>query len=59
MVSTKIWKRLDFRFGVTLRFDNAPAPLPPFKNIPFAMGFHPLAEKTDVTAEAALIVNFL
>lgn len=57
-ITTKIWKRMDFRFGLTLKYDNAPAPQPPYA-LPYDAGFVPLADKTDLTAEAALIVNLL
>jgi hypothetical protein len=57
-LTTKIFTRVDFRFALTARFDNAPAPQPPFA-IPYDADFLPLAEKLDLTAEAALIINIL
>ncbi len=57
-ITTKLWTRMDFRFGLTARFDNAPAPQPPFA-LPYDAGFVPLADKLDLTAEAALIVSIL
>jgi hypothetical protein len=57
-LTTKLWTRIDFRFAVTARYDSSPAPQKPFA-LPYDPGFIPLAEKLDVTAEAALIVNIL
>jgi hypothetical protein len=57
-LTTKVLKRMDLRVSVTARFDNAPAPLPPFATA-FDAGFVPLAEKLDLTTELALIVSIL
>jgi hypothetical protein len=57
-LTTKLLQHIDFRFTVTAKFDNAPAPIPAFK-IAFDPGFVPLADKLDVITEVALIVNFL
>jgi hypothetical protein len=57
-LTTKVLKRMDLRVAVTAKFDNAPAPLPPFSTA-FDMGFVPLAEKLDLTTELALIVSIL
>lgn len=57
-ISATIWKKLSVSLGVTLKFDNTPAPLPPFK-LPFAPGFVPIANKLDTITEAALIYNLL
>ena len=57
-LTTKLLERIDFRFSFTAKYDNAPAPLPPF-SIPFDMGFVPLADKLDAITEAAIIVSFL
>ena len=57
-LTTKIAKHIDFRVAFLLKFDNAPAPLPPFA-LPYAAGFVPLAETVDTQTEATIIVNFL
>lgn len=57
-LTTKLVKRIDFRFAVTGKYDTEPAPLPPFA-LPYAANFSPRAEKLDVITEAALIVSFL
>jgi len=49
---------VSFRFGFSLRWDNAPSALLPLK-VPFAPGFVPLADELDTKTEATLIVNFL
>lgn len=57
-LTTKLFERIDFRFSFIAKYDNAPAPLPPF-SIPFDAGFIPLADKLDAITEAAIIVSFL
>jgi putative salt-induced outer membrane protein YdiY len=57
-LTTKLWKALSFRVGFTLRYDHAPAPLPPFK-VPFEPGFVPMADPLDTLTEASLIVSVL
>ena len=57
-LTTKLISRIDLRIGATLRFDDSPAPRPPFA-IPFDAGFVPLADSIDLTAEAVLIVHVL
>jgi hypothetical protein len=53
-LTTKVLGRMDLRVAFTAKFDNAPAPLPPFST-PFDAGFVPLAEELDLTTEVALI----
>jgi hypothetical protein len=55
-ITTKILENMSLRFGVTLRYDRAPAPRPKL-NLPFAMGFQPRAKTTDVLTEAAIVVT--
>jgi len=57
-LTTKLFENLSFRFSFSTKFDNAPAPRPPF-DLPFAAGYRPLAEKLDTKTEATLIYNFL
>jgi len=57
-ISTVLWKNFTFAFDFTLKYDNVPAPLSPFK-IPFAAGFVPVADKIDTTFQASLVVNFI
>ncbi len=57
-LTTTLWKNLSFGFGVTLRYDDAPAPLPaPKGSPPFDPAFHPLAKTLDFITEASLIVT--
>ena len=56
-VTTKLHKDVSFRFGFTAKWDQAPAPRPPFGDTPFATGFAPLADELDTTTEATLIVS--
>jgi hypothetical protein len=58
-LTTKLSSIVSFRFGFLARYDNAPAPRPPFAGIAFASGFVPLAEKLDTQTEVALIINLL
>ena len=57
-LTTKLMEKLSLRVTVKSLFDNVPAPLPKF-SVPFAMGYLPLAEKTDFVTELALILNIL
>lgn len=57
-LTTKMFEDISFRFALSLRWDNFPAPRPPLP-IPYAEGFVPLADELDTKAEASLIVNFL
>jgi hypothetical protein len=59
-ITTTVWKRVNFSFGFTLKYDHNPAPRPAIKGAPpYATGFLPFADTTDTITEAALIVNFL
>lgn len=42
--------------SVAARYDNRPAPLPPF-GVPFAAGFTPVAGEIDTITKATLIVS--
>lgn len=55
---TKLWQRLNFRFGVTARYDNAPQARPAI-DLPYAPGYTPLAEKLDTVVDASLVFTFL
>jgi hypothetical protein len=57
-LTTKLHKNVSFRFSLTAKYDNYPAPLPAFA-LPFATGFVPVADKYDGITEVALIVNFI
>jgi hypothetical protein len=57
-LTTKLVSKVSFRFSFTAKYDNAPAPLPPF-SLPYDPGFNPLADKLDALTEAALIVSFI
>jgi hypothetical protein len=57
-ISTKMIENIQFKFGFTAKYDNAPAPLSPF-GIPYAAGFVPLADKLDTLTEVSLLINFL
>jgi putative salt-induced outer membrane protein YdiY len=57
-LTTTLFSDISFRFSFEAKFDNAPAPRPPFA-IPYAAGFQPLADELDTKTEAVLIVNFL
>jgi hypothetical protein len=58
-LTTRIWKKLAFRFSFTARYDNVPAPLPAISGFPYAAGFVPPAEKLDTITDASLVVTFL
>jgi len=57
-LTTKLSTRLAFRFSFEAKFDNFPAPRPPFA-IPYDAGFTPIADKLDTKTEATLIVSLL
>jgi Protein of unknown function, DUF481 len=57
-LTTNLFGNLSFRVAFEARYDNAPAPRPPF-SLPYAEGFAPLADELDTRTEAALIFNFL
>lgn len=57
-LTTNLSDRVGFGFTFKLRYDNVPAPRPPFA-IPYAPGFVPFAERLDTVTEASLIVTFL
>jgi hypothetical protein len=58
-LTTKIYGDMSFRFAFRSKYDNAPAPRPALKNLPYAADFHPVADRLDTRTEAAIIVNFL
>ncbi len=58
-LTTRIWKKLNFRLGFAARYDNVPAPLPAVGGLPFATGYLPPAEKLDTITDASLVVSFL
>jgi hypothetical protein len=55
-LTTKLFTQIDFRVAFLLKFDNAPAAIPPGK-LPFDFVY--LAETVDTQTEASLIVHFL
>jgi hypothetical protein len=55
-LTTKLFSEIDFRVAFLLKFDNAPAAIPPGK-LPFDFVY--LAETLDTQTEASLIVHFL
>lgn len=55
-ITTKILDDVSLRFGVTVRYDRDPAPRPKLK-LPFAMGFTPRADTTDILTEATVVVT--
>jgi hypothetical protein len=57
-LTTTLWKSVSFAFSYALKYDHAPAPLPPPKGAMFAADFTPFAETLDTITEAALVVNF-
>jgi hypothetical protein len=57
-VTTKLAKHIDARASFRMRFDDAPAPLPPVGGVKFAPGVVVLADKLDTTTELAIIVSF-
>jgi len=58
-LTTRIWKKLAFRFSFTARYDNVPAPMAKVGGLEFAPGFLPASEKLDTITDASLVVTFL
>ncbi len=58
ILSAKVWRNISARFTFTARFDNWPAPRPPFA-LPYADGVVVSADKLDTQTEFAMVVNFL
>jgi large conductance mechanosensitive channel len=62
-LTTTVLSRLSVAFGLTLRYDENPAPRPiPSGTAPglvYAPGFQPFSEKIDTLAEATLIYAFI
>jgi large conductance mechanosensitive channel len=62
-LTSTLWKRLSLAFGLTVKYDQNPAPLPVPSSAPkgaaYAPGFLPFAEKLDTLTEANLIFTFL
>ncbi len=58
-LTTTLWKNVSFGFGVTLRYDQNPAPRPAPKGFTYAPGFQPFAQTLDTATEATLIITFL
>lgn len=62
-LTTRLYQRLSFAFGLTIKYDQnpAPQPLPPgAKEAMLAPGFEPpFADKVDTLTEATLIFTFL
>lgn len=56
-LTTQLWTDISFAVTFTLKYDAAPAPLPPFGGFMVAPGV--LVEELDTITEATLIVNFL
>ncbi len=55
--TAKVWGDISARFSFTAKFDNVPAPRPPF-SVPYAPGVVLSADKLDTQTELALIMNF-
>jgi hypothetical protein len=61
-LTTRLWKKLNFRLAFTARYDNVPAPQAKsaiLGGLDFAPGFLPASEKLDTITDASLVVNFL
>jgi hypothetical protein len=61
-LTTTLWKNLGFGFGVTVKYDQNPAPRPTIKGFAYgssAMPYQPFADKLDVITEASLILTLL
>jgi hypothetical protein len=62
-LTTTLYKRLSIGFGLTIRYDQNPAPLPVPPGSPagavFASDFVPFAEHTDLLSEMTLVYTFL
>jgi hypothetical protein len=56
-LTAKVWGDISARFSFLARYDNVPAPRPPF-DIPFAPGVVIAADKLDTQTELSLIMNF-
>jgi hypothetical protein len=58
-----LFAKLAIGFGLTIKYDQNPAPLPVPSGVPagigFAPGFQPFAQKIDTLTEATLIYTFL
>jgi hypothetical protein len=58
-LTTRIWKKLSFKFSFTAHYDNVPAPLKAPGGASFGMGFVPASNKLDTLTDASLVVTFL
>jgi Protein of unknown function, DUF481 len=61
-LTTTLFKRLSFGFGIAVLYDQNPAPRPlpaSAKGAPFAPTFHPFADRFDTLTEATLVFTFL
>jgi hypothetical protein len=58
-LTTALSSKVSFSISFAVKYDNFPAPIPAIGKLPFADGFVPLAEQTDTTTKASLIVTFL
>jgi putative salt-induced outer membrane protein YdiY len=61
-LTTTLYKDLSFGFGVTVLYDQNPAPRPvpaSAKGAPYAPTFHPFSDRFDTITEATLILTFL
>jgi hypothetical protein len=62
-ITTTLWKKLSFGFGVTVAYDQNPAPRPvpkaPTSTGKYAADFHPFADRVDTLTEATLVFTFL
>jgi len=61
-LTTTLYKNLSFGFGVTVLYDQNPAPRPlpaSAKGTKFADAFHPFADRVDTLTEATLVFTFL
>jgi putative salt-induced outer membrane protein YdiY len=61
-LTTTLYKSLSFGFGVTVLYDQNPAPRPlpsSAKGAKYAPTFHPFADRIDTLTEATLVFTFL
>jgi putative salt-induced outer membrane protein len=58
-ITASLSSKLSLNAAFTAKFDNVPAPLAKVGDLPFAMGYVPVAEKLDTTTKVSLIVKFL